>query len=419
MSTPMPAGLFRQEAIDHQRFKIWGEVTIALPRSYALVTGFITLSVLAVVLFIATHSYARKEHAAGFLVPTAGIARVLPPRSGTITAVYVREGRHVARGAPLLTVTDAETSDRGENVTEAEVAQMRAQRDHLKEQARLERQKAAAEEQRLQAQIAGARDETAELTRQQTLQRARIDIARQQVDAAVTLARQGYLSQAELRRRQDAYLAEMQSAASLANDLTGKQAGLSGLQDQLRQLPIDAAERVAQIAASIAELEARLKEVEGRHGYLLSAPISGRVSALQARVGELADPRIPLLSIVPDGAVLEAELLVPARVIGFVVPGQTVHISYDTFPFQQFGFARGTVRVVSHTLLKPDEIAGPVLLREPSYPVEVALERQTIRAYGSAVPLEPDLQLEADIRFERRSLLAWILDPLFSVWRKS
>jgi hypothetical protein len=31
--------LFRQESIDHQRFRIWREMAIALPNSYALVTG--------------------------------------------------------------------------------------------------------------------------------------------------------------------------------------------------------------------------------------------------------------------------------------------------------------------------------------------------------------------------------------------
>jgi membrane fusion protein len=101
----MSTSLFRQEAIDHQRFRIWGEVAIALPNSYALVTGFIALS-LAMTLFIATHSYARKEHAAGFLVPTEGIARITLPRSGTITAVHVTEGQHVERGARLLAGTN-------------------------------------------------------------------------------------------------------------------------------------------------------------------------------------------------------------------------------------------------------------------------------------------------------------------------
>jgi membrane fusion protein len=415
----MSTSLFRQEAIDHQRFRIWGEVTIALPNSYALFTGFIALSVLAMALFIATRSYARKEHAVGFLVATEGIARITPPRDGTITAVRVSEGQHVERGAPLLTVTGAETSDRGENIDDAKATRLREQRDRLRDQIRLERQKSEAEEQRLDSQIQGALEEITALARQQTIQADRIEIARRQLAGAVELAGKGYLSQVEMRRRQDARLAEMQNESSLAKELAGKQAALSQLRNAQQQLPIATAQRVSQLEASIAELEVRSKEIEGRRGYLLSAPISGRVSALQAWVGKLAEPKMPALSIVPDGDVLEAELLVPARAIGFVAPGQTVYISYDTFPFQQFGFARGTVRTVSHTLLKPDEIVGPVLLREPFYRVGVALERQTMRADGAELPLQPDLHLQADILFDRRTLLAWIFDPLLSAWGKS
>ena len=128
----MSTGLFRQEAIDHQRFRIWGEVAIALPNSYALVTGFIALSVLAMALFIATQNYARKEHAVGFLVATEGIARITPPRDGTITAVHVSEGQHVERGAPLLIVIGAETSDLGENIDDAKVGRLREQHPQLR-----------------------------------------------------------------------------------------------------------------------------------------------------------------------------------------------------------------------------------------------------------------------------------------------
>jgi membrane fusion protein len=415
----MSPSLFRQEAIDHQRFRIWGEVALALPTSYALVTGFIALSVFSMALFVATHSYARKEHAAGFLVPTEGIARITPPRDGTIIVVHVSEGQHVERGAPLLTVTDAETSDRGENIDDAKADRLREQRDRLEDQILLERQKSQAEEQRLQSQIQGTLTEITALTRQQTIQRERIEIAHLQLVGAIELANKGYLSRVEMRRRQDAHLAEIQSESSLAKELAAKQTELSQQQNALQQLPIAIAQRVAQLEASIAELEVHLKEIEGRRGYLLSAPIAGRVSSLQAWVGKLAEPKIPALSIVPDGDVLEAELLVPARAIGFIAAGQTVHISYDTFPFQQFGFALGNVRTVSRTLLKPDEIVGPMLLREPSYRVGVALERQTIRAYGAELPLEPDLQLQADIEFERRTLLAWVLDPLLSAWGRS
>src|ERR1700758_1078907 len=109
----MSRTLFRQEAVDHQRFRIWGEVALATPASYALVTAFLALSVLAALAFIGTQTYARKEHATGFLVPTAGIARITLPRPGTIAAVFVAEGQHVEHGAALMSVSDTKTSEHG------------------------------------------------------------------------------------------------------------------------------------------------------------------------------------------------------------------------------------------------------------------------------------------------------------------
>jgi membrane fusion protein len=415
----MTDALFRQEAIDHQRLRIWGEVTLALPMSYALVTGFIAASVLTATVFIGTETYARKEHATGFLAPRTGIARITPSRPGTVIAVAVHEGQRVGRGATLLTVSDAETSERGENVDAAKAAELEVQCDRLRDQIGFEHAKSQLEGRQLQSQITTAEHELGELRRQETIQAERIEIARRQLGGALELAAKGYLSQVELRRRQDAYLAERQNDSGLANERLAKEAQLSELNDKLRQQPLTTADKIARTEAEIAEIEARLKDIDRQRGYQLRAPIAGRISALQAWVGKSVDSRLPVLSIVPEGDILEAHLLVPARAIAFVARGQPVHISYDTFPFQQFGFAGGIVRSVSQTLLKPDEIVGPVLVREPSYRVEVALDRQTIRAYSAELPLEPDLQLQADIVAERRSLVSWLLDPLLSVWRRS
>ncbi|MFC7538478.1 HlyD family efflux transporter periplasmic adaptor subunit [Siccirubricoccus deserti] len=78
--------------------------------------------------------------------------------------------------------------------------------------------------------------------------------------------------------------------------------------------------------------EQRTAEVNGRRAYIIRAPISGRVSSLQASVGQLADPRRLQLQIVPGESALQAELFIPARAIGFVELGQRVRILYDAFP---------------------------------------------------------------------------------------
>ena len=169
---------------------------------------------------------------------------------------------------------------------------------------------------------------------------------------------------------------------------------------------------MAALRAQVAEIETRIAEAQGQRATLLRAPIAGRVSALQVRAGQAADPAIPLLAIVPEGDTLRAELLVPARAIGEIRPGQTVHVAYDAFPAARFGLHAGQIEIVSNTLLRPTEVAGPILAAGPCYRVTVALDRQTVSVGAAVLHLAADMTLSAEIVIDRRSLLDWLLAPL-------
>jgi len=70
---------------------------------------------------------------------------------------------------------------------------------------------------------------------------------------------------------------------------------------------------------------------------------------------------------------------------------------------------------VSRNLLRPAELVAPIAIAEPSYRVTVALDRQTLPAFGRDFPLGPDMTLKAEIVFDRRPLLAWVFEPVLSL----
>jgi membrane fusion protein len=201
----------------------------------------------------------------------------------------------------------------------------------------------------------------------------------------------------------------------MARAILDKQAELARLHAEAADIAPASAQRLAVLVGAVAEVEGRIAEVDGQHAALLTAPVRGRVSALQAFVGKEADPAMPLMSIVPEGGVLQAQLLVPARAIGLVRPGQRVRLSYDTFPYQRYGFAEGIVAAVARSSLKPGELSGPVELNAPAFLVTVALISQSIRVGGAEVALRSDTRLQADILQESSSLLSWLVDPLRDV----
>jgi membrane fusion protein len=210
-------------------------------------------------------------------------------------------------------------------------------------------------------------------------------------------------------------LEHKQALSALNQQVAARRNQLTETRFTLRQLPTVMAQKVQNFRNELAATEQRIAEINGRRAYAIRAPAAGRVSTLQATVGQVADPQRLQLEIIPEGAVMQAELFVPARGIGFVEVGQPVRILYEAFPYQHFGSYRGRVINVSQTILTRADAAGPVEVKEPAYRVTAALEQPEIKAYGKTLTLQPDMLLKADIILENRSLMNWLLSPLRGV----
>jgi len=117
-----------------------------------------------------------------------------------------------------------------------------------------------------------------------------------------------------------------------------------------------------------------------------------------------------LASLLPAQARLQAQLLAPSSAIGFVREQQPVLLRYAAFPYQKFGHQRGEVVQVSRAPL-PSATPGAA----PMYRITVALERQSIAAYGLEQPLVPGMQIEADVLLERRRLIEWIFETVLGI----
>jgi membrane fusion protein len=407
--------LFRQEAIDfsHQRHS-WGEVVSLQPVSSTILSWSLAGVVVLILCFLSVAQYARKETVTGYLTPTFGTAKIFVPQQGFINKLQVNEGQEVAEGDPLLTVVTSQITANGDDVNATVLAVLAQQRDVVERQIAAEERRTASEHDRLASTIKGAEGEVAQLEDQREIQNQRLKLSESFVSTGEKLTASGALPTIELRRREQAALEQKQNLVSLDQQITARRTQLTDTRHTLEQLPIVAAERIRVVRNDLSSIEQRVAEVNGRRAYVIKAPTSGRVSTLQATVGQIADPRHMQLEIIPLDATLQAELFFPTRAFGFVRPGQQVRILYDAFPYQKFGTYRGTVKNVSHTILTGNETTGPITLKEPAYRVSVALERPDIDAYGHKMPLQPDMLLKADVVLEQRSLMRWLLDPVFS-----
>jgi membrane fusion protein len=175
--------------------------------------------------------------------------------------------------------------------------------------------------------------------------------------------------------------------------------------------------QVAAIDLQRASLGQERVERELQYRASIVAPADGVVAAVLVEPGQTVTPGMTLATLVPRGASLEAQLFTPSRSIGFLHVGQEVQLRYLAYPHQKFGSHGARVTGISATPLLPAEMGftPPDGAREPMYRIKAALATQAISAYGRSEPLQSGMQVEADVKLDRRRLIEWIFDPLLSL----
>jgi membrane fusion protein len=408
--------LFRPEALQfQQQNRQWGQVAPLQPLSTKVLSWFIAAAVVLVLLFLFVGQYARKETVTGYLTPISGTAKIFASQQGTIKEIYVKEGQEVEKDQPLLAIDTSQIAASGEDIHASMLATLGSQRDLLEHQIAAEQDRMKSEQARLNALIRGLETEESELQAQIENQNERVRVSSVLVSSVTELRAKALISELEYRTRELAALDQKQKLNALNQQLAARQNQLIENRYSLEQLPTVMGGKIQSFRTELATTEQRITEISGRRAYIIRAPAAGHVSTLQATVGQFADPRRPQMEIIPNDSILQAELFVPARAIGFVRPGQKVRILYEAFPYQQFGTYGGRVYEVSQTILTKSDTSVPIELKEPAYRVKVALDRLDVDAYGKKMPLAPDMLLRADILLEKRSLMRWFLDPLLSL----
>lgn len=408
--------MFREEVFGASRVgRIAGDVSLALPVAWQGIGFLIGGGVVAGLLFLSNASYSRVVIATGTIAPDAGLSRILPTRAGVISSLSVTDGQTVPVGAELAAIRaeeDGATPQSPSALVQAAIAQQDAS---LAAQLSASLAAAQAQAAQLSAQRTGIVAELAQLAAQITAQHALIVSAQKDLDRARIVAERGFISGRDLQVREETLLSRQQGLAQFEQSLAVKRAALAENERSAAHLAAQARAQASGLAATRAQVAQQAASTAGSRAYVLRAPIAGRVTALIARVGQAATPQNPLMTIVPTGAKLRAELSVPSTAIGFVKPGQAVRLAIDAFPYQRFGTVTGTIRTVATSAVNAQ---GPNGTTVAVYPVTVSLNTSAVQAYGRKEPLISGMTLTARIVTDKQSLLEWLFEPLFAVRRR-
>lgn len=412
------SGLFREELLEARRTRLEGEVLLSRPlRAHAIIT-LLTGTMIALAVWVGTGRYSRTEGAKGILVTNADSAKIVALRPGVVTKLSVSDGQAVHKGQILATVQVDQDYAEGGRATQEGLGAVETQRQLTDRQITASRDRARDERAGLASTIASSRQQAEEVQGQIAIQEQMVQTLKAAFDRYGPVAQKGFITQVDMEKRQQELLVARQELGRLHQQLTTLRAGQAKATADLEQTRADEAAQYASARSSAEGFRLQQSQLRGQQAYVLTAPQDGIVTALQTGTGRTVDATVPLMTIVPENARIHAELYAPTRAIGFVREGEEVRLLYDAFPYQRFGSFRGHIRAVSRVALDPRQIDAPFRIDEPVYRLSVVPDQQAIAGYGERVRLQPGMTLSANIVLERRTFLAWLLEPLNAVLKR-
>jgi membrane fusion protein len=406
--------LFRSEMFSRKPDRLFGDVNIAVPITWQTIGYSLFGSLVAAAVFLSLASYSRVETVSGKIVPQAGVAQVLPIRPGTVSALPVFEGLNVISGQELATIRSEEDGPKALSPAAQVEAAIARQDASLSVQATAAEIAAQAQLAQLAAQRTGLSAEIAQIESQMALQHDLEESAQKDLDRARAIADRGFISGRDLQVREETLLVRQQGLSQLTQSLASKRAAHSEAERRALQIGAQARAQSASFGARRAEIDQQAARAASARAYVLRAPITGTVSGLTARIGHSVNTQTPMMTIVPKGSNLQAELTIPSSAIGFVKREQDVRLAIDAFPYQRFGTLKGKVLTVATSAIATQ---GPNGSSISVYPVTIALERASVVAYGRNERLIAGMTVTARIVTENQTLLEWLFDPLYAVRR--
>ncbi len=388
--------------------------------------------------------------ARGVLSSEEEVRRVYSPVDAELEELLIHEEEPlVLAGEPIARLrsrnavqlrAEAQQAEIKLREVELKVQQYPAQRVLMQRKIEVIRSELAIKEDRLDRQVtSGSAKRRAEQIARLTEARSKLqnagsrrDDAKERYDKMRTIAGRG-VSQLDVEQQRLAYqetrgayriageelsALEMQFVAEAAEDrdkLIAQQLELEQLRIDLenQSLAIEQSEATLDAEFSIARQRAKaarqiqFDETQEGSFIIVLAPLSGVVTSITySQPGDKVQANTPLLSIAPQGSrkVLEIDIHESDR--GLLVEGNAVKMKFGAFPYQQYGFIKGTLEYISPTTRQADPS------KPPTYRAKVSLDKDFFEVDGKRRPLRYGMAAVAEIVVRQRRVIDMAIDPM-------
>lgn len=410
--------LFRKEALEFRKVKLHGEILITNPISLTVLTIISCVIAFLLVSYLVWGQYTQKQRVQGVLVPDKGLIRVYATQQGTIVKLHVKEGEYVEKGQLLYTQNSEKVSGSGVSTQTAIMDNLLSQEESYEAERKRIIELHESTLQKNKSQLIAFQAEKNELIAHANIIQEQSDLLRNNLNRYEIIAKDGYVSKLQVDEKKKELLSSESTYHQILRQKLELTREIEALEESIKTAELREKNDLANLERNSLSTKQSLLENDTRREIAITAPVSGTVTGIMVKPGQTVGNG-SLLSILPDGSELQAELYAPSQAISFIAPGSSVLLRYVAFPYQKFGQHQGKVINVSRVALSGKDLSeinvSAALQQAQFYRITVSLPKQNILAYGKPEALQAGMDVEADILIDTRHLYEWLFEPLYSI----
>jgi len=382
--------------------------------------------------------------ATGEVIPSTQVKSIQHLEGGIVRKIAVREGDHVKKGQPLITLEPtASGADVGElrvrlNSLQVTIASLEAEAAGLKEPVypddlsksqpllvKQAKEQFAKRKRQRQSDIVSQKEVV--LQRRQNIkettariknQRRSLSLLNEQIKISEDLLkddltnRYNHLNLLRDRSKMQGKIEE--DVAALERNKSALNEAQAKLDNVESEHAVETGKKLEEARLNYNELLQRIQKFEDNlKRTVLRSPVDGVVKTLYVvTVGGVLKPGFTVVDIVPAGDRLIIEAKLPTQDIGYVRKGQQALVMLASADAMRYGNLSGQVVQVSPDTLVSEE-------GQPFYKVRIETESDHFRRGNLKYQLFPGMQVTTNIQTGKRTVLEYLLDPFLRSFNKA
>ncbi len=381
--------------------------------------------------------------AEGKLAPQSLVKIVQPAEGGVVKQILVKEGELVQAGQVLLRL-DTTLARADKTSVSIDLAQQRMQERRMLAElgqspflikagddaalfaqvqaqllARRKAQQDAIDQER--SLLAKAQGEYKSALETQSKLQQTLPSYQKSAQSYQQLEKEGFIGQLASAEKQREALEKSKDLDAQRENVIALAATIEAQQKRIAQIRSNAAselqKELSEVRAKIEQLRPSLEKNTYREGLMeLHAPQAGTVKDLATTTeGAVVQASSVLLTLVPQGEPLFADVMIRNEDIGFVQPGQSAQVKLAAFPFQKYGLLQGKVIHVSADATEQAAQQGSGAAPAQAIfkaRIQLAQQHLTSPTSGQRLAAGAGMQITAEIHQGRRTVLEYLLSPV-------